>query len=335
MKKLKWGILSTAKIGIEKVIPGMLKSDLFEVAAIASRNHEQATNSATKLGIAKAYGSYDELIQDAEIDIIYNPLPNHLHVEWTARAIEAGKHVLCEKPLFILPDDSMALIKLRDKYNVKVGEAFMVKSHPQWVRVKEIVDSGDLGDVSLYNATFTYFNTNPDNIRNIAAFGGGALWDIGCYPVMTSRYLFGENPSRVFCEFKSDPKFRTDIFSTAILEFPSGKRANFTVSTQLAPYQRVHLLGTKKELEIQIPFNSPIDRPSVIKISDADILQENLIKENIPTCDQYQLQAEAFTQAILNDTFVPITLEDAVDHCKIITALFDSAKKQGWVRVKL
>ncbi|MFT6868715.1 MAG: putative dehydrogenase [Cyclobacteriaceae bacterium] len=330
MKKLKWGILSTAKIGIDKVIPGMLKSEMFEVAGIASRNLEQAKNAASQLGIARAYGSYDELLGDPEIDIIYNPLPNHLHVEWTAKAIEAGKHVLCEKPLFINPADSATLINLRDKHNIKVGEAFMVKSHPQWTRAKEICDSGDLGEVILYNASFTYYNTDPDNIRNIAAFGGGALWDIGCYPVMTSMYLFAENPSRVFCEIKRDPQFGTDVFSSAILEFPSGKRAIFTVSTQLAPYQRVHILGTKKELEIQIPFNSPTDRPSVIKINFADILQENLIKENIPTCDQYQLQAEAFTEAVLNNTEVPVSLEDALDHSRIITALFESASVGQW-----
>lgn len=333
MKKLKWGILSTAKIGIEKVIPGMLKSDLLEVHAIASRSKDQAKHEADKLGIPKSYGSYEELLTDTEIDIIYNPLPNHLHVEWTTKAIEAGKHVLCEKPLFLKSDQIQGLIASRDKYKVKVGEAFMVRTHPQWIKTKEILDSGTLGEGNLYNATFSYFNDDPKNIRNIIEYGGGAIWDIGCYPVMTSRYLFGQNPIRVLCDIKKDENFGTDVLSTAILEYPDGKKATFTVSTQLAPYQRVHLIGTKKELEIQIPFNAPNDRPTLLKIDSADILQENLEKIEIDTCDQYQLEAEAFTRAVLNDESVPVSLEDAADHCKIINAMFDSAENRKWVDV--
>ncbi|MFY0601788.1 MAG: Gfo/Idh/MocA family oxidoreductase [Cyclobacteriaceae bacterium] len=331
MSKLKWGILSTAKIGTEKVIPGMQKSESLEVYAISSRDKSQAEIAGKNLNIPKAYGSYDELIHDPEIDVIYNPLPNHLHVEWTAKAIAAGKHVLCEKPLFLDTEDAKKLISIRDEHRVKVGEAFMVKTHPQWIKAKEILDSGELGEASLYSATFSYFNDDPENIRNIPAYGGGALWDIGCYPVMTSTYLFDQNPIRVFCEIKRDEKFDTDIFSSSILEFPNKKRATFSVSTQLAPYQRVHILGTRKELEIQIPFNAPTDRPTLLKVNDADILQEGLQKIEIPTCDQYQLQAEEFTKSIINDTEVPVSLEDAVNYCKIINALFDSAEKGVWV----
>lgn len=330
---MKWGIISTAKIGVEKVIPGMLKSNLFEVSAICSRDLEAAKKAANQLGIPKYYDSYDALLSDPEIDIIYNPLPNHLHVEWTAKAIAAGKHVLCEKPLFLNPKDSELLISLKKKHQVKVGEAFMVKTHPQWIKAKEIIDSSELGEIRAYQSTFSYFNNDPGNIRNIAEFGGGALWDIGCYPVMTSRYLFGENPEAVFCSAQFDPAFHTDVLSSAILKFPSGITANFTVSTQAAPYQRVHVLGTKKEMEILIPYNSPTDRETCIRINDADILQKKTRKINLPICDQYQLQAEAFTKAIIHDTCEPVSLEDAQDHSLIITALFQSAKSGGWVSI--
>jgi len=333
MRKSNWGIISTAKIGVEKVIPGMLKSEAFNVSAISSRNHQQAQIWADKLGIPTAYGSYEELLSDESIDIIYNPLPNHLHVEWTARAIEAGKHVLCEKPLFLNPQEADMLLELSQKHQVKVGEAFMVKTHPQWIKAKEIIESNLLGEVKAYNATFSYFNNDPENIRNVAEFGGGALWDIGCYPVMTSRYLFGETPKRVFCTATFDEQFKIDTLSSAILEFPSGKKATFTVSTQLAPYQRVHVLGTEKEMEILIPFNAPTDRKTCIKINPGDILQSNVEKIEIDTCDQYQLQAEAFTNAVTNNTEVPVSLTDSKIHSQIIRALFQSIDTGNWVNV--
>lgn len=333
MKKLKWGILSTARIGVEKVIPGMLKSDLFEVAAISSRNLDRAQHWAKQLNIPKFYGSYEELINDPDIDIIYNPLPNHLHVAWTAKAIDAGKHVLCEKPLFLNPQEADELIGLRDQYKVKVGEAFMVKSHPQWHKAKTIIDSGELGDVLSFHATFSYFNTDPNNIRNIEEYGGGALWDIGCYPVMASRFLFGENPEKVMCTATQDPKFRTDIFSTAIMKFPSGKRATFSVSTQLSPYQIVQVHGSKAEMELLIPFNSPTDRPTCIKINRGDILQENIEKIEMPQCDQYQLQAEDFTRSIIENSPVKVSLGDARDHSIIINALMQSANKDELKKV--
>jgi predicted dehydrogenase len=330
---MKWGILSTAKIGVEQVIPGIQKSETEKVIAIGSRNFESAKEAATKLNIPKFYGSYQEVNDDPEVEIIYNPLPNHLHVEWTAKAIEAGKHVLCEKPLFIDPKDAEKLIKLRDQYQVKVGEAFMVRTHPQWAKAKEIIDSGELGEVLSYQATFSYYNTDPNNIRNIAEYGGGALWDIGCYPIMTSRFLFGENPHQVILNAQIHPEFKTDTLSNAIMDFPFGKTASFTVSTQLAPYQRVHVMGSKKEMEILIPFNPSAGAETLLKINNADIFNKDIEKINIPACDQYQVQAEAFSEAVLNDSEVPVPLEDALDHSRIITALFDSSKTGSWVKL--
>ncbi len=328
---MKWGIISTAKIGMEKVIPGILKSDSEEVVAIGSRNLESAKEAATSLNIPKFYGSYEDVINDPEVEIIYNPLPNHMHVEWTAKAIKAGKHVLCEKPLFIDPIDAELLIKLRDQHQVKVGEAFMVRTHPQWIKAKEIIDSGELGEVLSYQATFSYFNTDPKNIRNIAEYGGGALRDIGCYPIMTSRYLFNENPEQVILNAQIHPDFKTDILSNAIMKFYSGRTASFTVSTQLSPYQRVHVLGSKKEMEILIPFNAPTDRNTLIKINNGDILQKDIEKIEIPACDQYQLQSEAFSDVIKKNTKVPVSLEDALDHSRIIAGLFESLETERWV----
>ncbi|WP_258104796.1 Gfo/Idh/MocA family protein [Marinoscillum sp. MHG1-6] len=331
MPKLNWGILSTAKIAVEQVIPGMLKSDKLNIVAIASRNLQKAQSVANTFDIGKAYGSYDEIIDDPDIDIIYNPLPNHLHVEWTKKAVQAGKHVLCEKPLFLNPDEADELIALSKIHQCMVGEAFMVKSHPQWSKTKELVDKGVIGELKLYHAVFSYYNTDAGNIRNISEYGGGALWDIGCYPVMTSRYIFGENPQGVLATTVLDPAFGTDVLSSAILEFPEGKRAVFSVSSQMTPYQRVQLYGTKQSLEIQIPFNAPTDRPTRIILNPGDILQEKISTETFDVYDQYQLQAEDFVSAITENNNPLNSLEDAKDHCTIINALFESAKNNQWV----
>ncbi len=333
MKKLNWGILSTSAFAQRSFIPAAQQSPVANVAAISSRNLSSAKEVAKKMGIPKVYGSYEEIIEDPEIDVIYNPLPNHMHVEWTARAIKAGKHVLCEKPLFINPEEAKGLIELRDEYKVKVGEAFMVKSHPQWQKARELVESGALGTPSMYIGTFNYYNDDPKNIRNIEQYGGGALWDIGCYTVMTSRYIFGANPTRVVASVQKDPEFNTDILSNVILEFPNEKRAQFSVSTKTAKYQRVQVLGSEKILEIMIPFNAPEDRPSVIKINPGDILLEQEEKIIIDTCNHYVLEVEDFTRAIENNTEVPVSLEDAYDHSMIINAIFKSAETGQWVDI--
>tara|TARA_Y100001980_G_C14556922_1_gene354138 strand:- start:117228 stop:118238 length:1011 start_codon:yes stop_codon:yes gene_type:complete len=333
MKKLNWGILSTSAFAQRSFIPAAQESPVANVSAIASRNLASAQEVAKKMGIPKVYGSYDEIINDQDIDVIYNPLPNHMHVEWTAKAIRAGKHVLCEKPLFIHPEEAKALIELRDKYQVKVGEAFMVKSHPQWQKARELVESGALGIPSMYIGTFNYYNDDPKNIRNIEQFGGGALWDIGCYTVMTSRYIFGENPVSVVASIHKDPEFKTDILSSVILEFPGEKRAQFSVSTKTAKYQRVQVLGSEKILDIMIPFNAPEDRSTVIKVNPGDILFKKEEKIIIDTCNHYVLEVEDFTRAIENNTEVPVSLEDAYDHSMIINAIFKSAETRKWVDI--
>lgn len=328
--KLKWGVLGASKLAIEKVIPAMADHGAFEVNAIASRDLEKARAAAEKLSVPRYFGSYEELIQDPDIDVVYIPLPNDLHVEYTLKCIEAGKHVLCEKPLALKAADIDRLIQARDRHQVKVGEAFMVKTHPQWIKAKETVQGGDLGKVSLIHGFFSYYNIKPENIRNKPQHGGGAIWDIGCYPVFTSRMVLGEEPTSLVASMEFDPTFGTDKLASVIMEFPSA-RAVVSVSTQLVPYQRMQFFGDQKELEIRIPFNAPPDRPCEIRISSGDIFRENFNSIHFDTCNQYRIQAEAFTQAVVEDSEVPVTLENAKANARVLEAIFLSAKEKRWV----
>ena len=331
--KLNWGVLGAAKIAREKVIPAMMNSSEYQVYGIASRSLEKAKEAAGKLGIPKTYGSYEEMIADPKIDIIYNPLPNHLHVEYTLKCTEAGKHVLCEKPIALKSSDVEQLIAARNKHQVKVGEAFMVNTHPQWLKTRELVRNRALGQVKLIEGGFSYFNDDPTNIRNIEAFGGGAIWDIGCYPVETARFVLGEEPIKVVALLDFDKKFGSDTLSTVMMQFPSS-HAIFSVSTQLVPFQRMQFFGAKKSLEVRIPFNAPKDRVSQIHINSGDIFHENIETIEIGLCDQYALQADAFTKAVKNNTEVPVTLENSLANTKVLEAIFKSANEGKWVNVK-
>jgi len=224
----------------------MRKGEWSEIAAIASRDLQKAKEAAKKLGIPKAYGSYEELLADTEIEAVYNPLPNHLHVPWSIKAAEAGKHVLCEKPLSLTVAESRTLLEVRERCGVKIGEAFMVKTHPQWLRTRELIQKGVIGELRAIVGAFSYFNRDPENVRNNAEWGGGGLMDVGCYTITTSRFIFGEEPSRVAGLIERDPDFKTDRLASAILDFPSGQ-AVFTCSTQMVPYQRMQFLGRKGE----------------------------------------------------------------------------------------
>lgn len=330
--KIKWGVLGASKLALEKVIPAMAGDHIFEVNAIASRTWEKAKTAAERLSVPRYFGSYEELINDPEIDVVYIPLPNDLHVEYTLKSIEAGKHVLCEKPLALKSEHIDQLIAARDKHRVKVGEAFMVKTHPQWIKTRELVQNGSLGKIRLVHGFFSYHNANPENIRNIPKHGGGGIWDIGCYPIFTSRLVLGEEPLRVMSSLEFDPDFGTDRLASVIMEFPSA-RVMFSVSTQLVPYQRMQFFGDKKELEVRIPFNAPADRPCEIRIHSGDLFDENFETINFETCNQYTLQALAFTKAVLEDTEVPVSLEDAKANTKVIEAIFLSAKEERWVEI--
>jgi predicted dehydrogenase len=328
--KVRWGVLSTAGIGVKKVLPAMQKGAWSEIAAIASRDLGKAKEVAENLKIATAYGSYEELLADPQIEAVYNPLPNQLHVPWTIKAAEAGKHVLCEKPLGMTAAEAETLVAVAKRTGVKIGEAFMVRTHPQWLRARALVQSGRIGQLRVVQGAFSYFNNDAKNIRNIAEYGGGALMDIGCYPINTSRFLFGEEPLRVSAMLEFDPAFKTDRLSSAMLEFPSGQ-AVFSCSTQLVPYQRMQIFGTKGRIEIEIPFNAPNDRPCRIFIDDGrDVFGGGITVEEFPTCDQYTLQGDAFSKALRENTEVPVPLGDGIRNMAAIDAVFRSAQSGKW-----
>lgn len=329
-KKLRWGILSTADIGLKKVIPAMQRGQQTSVVAIASRDLVKAQEAATALGIPKAYGSYEELLADPNIDAIYNPLPNQFHVPWTIKVAEAGKHVLCEKPLSLTVAEAKTLLAVRARTGVKIGEAFMVNCHPQWLRLRELLNQHRVGEIRSIIGAFSYFNIDSSNIRNQIECGGGALLDIGCYLIHASRYAFAQEPTRVVACIDRDPQMHTDRLTSAILDFPRGQ-AIFTCSTQLVPYQRIHFLGTRGRIEIEIPFNAPPDRQTRLFIDDTgDLFGGGITTETFPVCDQYTLQGDAFSKAVLEDVEVPVPLEDAIQNMAVIEAIFNSAKSGQW-----
>ncbi|HEY5446241.1 MAG TPA: Gfo/Idh/MocA family oxidoreductase, partial [Pyrinomonadaceae bacterium] len=245
--KVKWGILGVANIAVKKVIPAMQVGQWSEITAIASRDLARAQSAAKQLGIPKAYGSYEELIADPEIEAIYNPLPNNLHVEWTTRAAQAGKHVLCEKPISMTVAEALPLLETRDKTGVKIEEAFMVLTNPQWVTTLNMIREGRIGQVRSVAGHFSYNNQDAANIRNIRETGGGGLMDIGCYMIFFSRLIFGTEPKRVVSLVEEHPQTKTDILTSALLDFPSG-HATFTCGTRMTPYQRVQIVGTSGRL---------------------------------------------------------------------------------------
>jgi predicted dehydrogenase len=322
--KVRWGILGVANIAVKKVIPGMQLAASAEIAAIASRDLPKAQKAAHALSIPSAYGSYEELLADPTIDAIYNPLPNHLHVPWSVKAAQAGKHVLCEKPIALNAAEAQLLINARDQNNVKIGEGFMVRVHPQWLRARALVRRGELGELRAITGVFSYFNNDPANVRNQADIGGGGMLDIGCYPITMSRFLFGREPVRVASLVDRDPDMHVDRLTSAILDFAPGQ-ATFTVSTQLVPYQRMQILGTKGRIEIEIPYNAPPDRECRIFVDS--------IAEEFPIVDQYTLQGEAFSRAILDDTQVPVTLEDAQLNMRVIDAVLKAGETKAWEAV--
>lgn len=326
MKPVKWGIISTADIGVAKVIPGMLKSKDIEIVAISSRKLRTAQACAAKLGIPKAYGSYEEMLADPEIEAVYNPLPNHLHVPLTLAAARAGKHVLCEKPIAITAKEAMQLKKAAK--SVFIAEAFMVRHAAQWIAVRELVKKKKIGDVRAIQVMFSYFNRDPKNVRNMADIGGGGLLDIGCYPITVSRFIFDGEPARVTATIDRDPTFKTDRLAGGLAEFSEGRHLSFTVSTQLAPYQRVNIMGTKGRIEIEIPFNAPPDKPNRYFVQGMDMNVGQWTE--LPVSDQYQLQAEAFGRVLRKKQKPFWGVEDAIQNMKILDALFRSEKSRKW-----
>ncbi len=333
MEEVRWGVLSTAKIGVEHVIPALMRSKGSRLVAIASRDLARAQETASKFGIPKAHGSYEALIADPEVEAIYNPLPNHLHVSWTEKAAEGGKHVLCEKPIALTAAEAQRLIEVRDRTGVLIQEAFMVRCHPQWQRARGLLKEGRIGELRAVQTFFSFMNRDPKNIRNIVETGGGAVYDIGCYPIVISRFLFDEEPRRVVTLMERDPDMGTDRLTSALLDFPSGQ-ASFICSTQLVHHQRVEICGTKGRIEMVIPFNAPADETTRILLDDGDKPGGASAEvETIEPADQYALQADVFSNAVRNGGGLPFPLEDSVKNMLVIDALYRSARSGSWEEV--
>jgi predicted dehydrogenase len=330
MNKVRWGVLGVAGIATRKVIPAMQAGQWSTVSAIASRDLAKAQQAAASLGIPKAYGSYDELLDDPDIDAVYNPLPNHLHVPWSVRAAERGKHVLCEKPIALSAGEARQLLAVRDRTGVKMQEAFMVRTHPQWQKARDLVLEGRLGVVRSIIGVFSYFNDDPANVRNVAEWGGGALLDVGCYLINTSRFILGREPLRVAGAIERDPRFNVDRVTTMLLDYGDAHLAG-TCSMQMVYYQRIQIFGTTGFLDIKVPFNAPRDRPChVVLDTGKDLYGSGQELLEFPTCDQYTIQGDLFSKAILDDTQVPEPLEDAVRNMECIEAVFRSASSGRW-----
>jgi predicted dehydrogenase len=322
-------VLGVAKIATEKVIPAMQRGRFTVVTAIASRDHARAAAAAQALGIARAHGSYEALLADPDVDAVYIPLPNHLHVPWTIRAAEAGKHVLCEKPIALSADEARRLPAVRDRTGVQIQEAFMIRAHPQWIEARALVRSGRIGAVRSMLGHFSYHNEDPSNIRNIAAFGGGGLMDIGCYLVNSSRFIFEREPARVLCAIERDPVMHVDRLASMLLDFGDAHLAG-TCGTQMAPFQRIQITGTHGRIEIEIPFNAPPDRPCLMHVQTTLPREADSKTIELPVCDQYTLQGDLFAEAVLTGRAASTPLEDAIRNMACLDALFRSAGTGRW-----
>jgi predicted dehydrogenase len=330
MQKVRWGVLGVAKIAIAKVIPAMQRGAMCEVVGIASRDRARAEAAGRALGIPKVYGSYAEMLADPEIEAVYNPLPNHLHVPVSIQAAEAGKHVLCEKPIGMGVADTLELIGARDRTGVIIEEAFMISTHPQWVRLIEVVRSGRVGQLRYAMGSFGYHNVDPQNIRNIAAYGGGALMDIGCYLIKSSRMVFGQEPVRVAGSMVRDRQFSTDVLTSAVLEYPGGYCV-FSCSTQSVANQIMQFVGSTGRIELEIPFNAIPGERMCLRIDDgSDLRRSNVVLEEVEACDQYTIQGDLFSRAVRQGVAPPVSLEDSLRNMAVIEAVFRSAKTGRW-----
>jgi predicted dehydrogenase len=323
MSNLCWGILSTADIGMTKVIPAIQRAERCEVVAIASRSRDRAAAAAARLGIPRAYGSYEELLACGDVEAVYIPLPNDGHAEWTIKAAEAGKHVLCEKPLALSAAQAEEMAGACAAAGVKLAEAFMYRHHPAWVETVRLVREGAIGRLQAVQSFFSYYNDDRANIRNRVEHGGGAIMDIGCYCINLSRLLFGAEPARIKASVRRDPEMGIDIVSSAILEFPGGGQSAFTCSIRAEPYQRVHIFGTSGRIEVEIPFNVPPDRETRVFLTsggDPPVAPATEAR-TFPPVDQYSIQASLFARSVLEGSEIPVPVEDAVANLRVIEAI--------------
>jgi predicted dehydrogenase len=331
MSKVAWGILSTANIGVKRVIPAILAGQRGTIEAIASRDAARAAGVAARFGIPRSYGTYEALLQDPKVEAVYNPLPNHLHVEWTVKALEAGKHVLCEKPIALNAAEAQAIVTARGRSGKRVIEAFMVRFHPQWHRVRTLVRDGRIGTVRALQSAFTFPVRDPNNVRNRPDFGGGALYDVGCYPIVTARYVFGAEPERAIALVDRDTESGVDRVTSGLLAFPGGRQLVFTSALQLAPYQRVTILGSEGRIEVPLPFTPAKEhRCRIVIDSGASLDGTSAVLEEFAPVDQYEVQCNLAAAAFRGETTQEFPIEDAIANMRVIDALYRSATSGRW-----
>jgi predicted dehydrogenase len=327
---VRWGVLGAANIAVRQVIPAMQKSSACDVLAIASRDLSKAQAAASQLGLPRAYGSYEELVADPDIEAIYNPLPNHLHVPWTIRAAEQGKHVLCEKPIALNAREAESLLAVQQRTGVHIAEAFMVRTHPQWLATRDLITSGRIGDLRVINGHFSYFRRDPLDVRSNPEWGGGALLDIGCYPITMSRWLYGEEPTEVVAQLEFDPDLGVDRVGSALLRFPSGQAA-FTFGGQVALHQHMKMFGTRGHITVEVPFNPPASEPTCVVIDDGrDLVRGGAEILTFAPANQYTIQGDRFSAAVRGTATIAVTLHDAICNMRVIDALFHSAATRAW-----
>ena len=328
MKKVRLGILGVSGHFIKRVLLPLNSVSNIELSGIASRNADKVKKAAKKYNIPQAFESYEELLADDSIDLVYIPLPNHLHAEWIKKTADAGKHILCEKPLAMNAKEAEDSIKYAESKGVKIMEAFMYRFHPQWKHAKNLTSIGEIGKITSIHTFFSYNNPDPKNIRNILEYGGGGLMDIGCYAISVPRFFTESEPSRVVSTIRRDPDFKTDMLTSAILDFDQ-VQATFTVGTKTYPYQKVEIFGTSGNIIVQIPFNTFPDVPAVISV-DTKIGVRHI---EFGPADHYGIQFEKMAQAIVDNKPVPTSPIDAVNNMKVIDAVFKSAEEGRWIDV--
>lgn len=323
----RWGVLSTAKIGLTQVIPALCASENGGVHGIASRDLSKARAVADRFGAKLAFGSYEELLESDEIDGVYIPLPTSQHIEWSLKAAAAGKHVLCEKPIALKADDIDALIEARDRYGVQIVEAFMVFYHPQWLKVRELLEQGAIGTLRHVTGVFTYFNVDPANMRNQPALGGGGLPDIGVYPVVAARMTTGKEPLKVLATVDYDPQFGTDRYASVNAQF-DGFNFNFYIATQMAGRQSMVFHGDKGFIEVHAPFNAGKYDHARVSLHDAPHMHTS--EWTFQDINQYQLQAEQFVRAAQGEDVALFTLESSKANQRFIDAIYRAGKNAVW-----
>jgi predicted dehydrogenase len=327
MKKISWGVLSTSNFAFRQIIPSVKKSAHSVITGIASRDLQKAEAKAKEHNIPKAYGAYEELLADKEIDAVYIPLPNHMHLEWIKKSLQAGKHVLCEKPVTLNSVEAEELIEFAKDYpELKLMEAFVYRFNPRWEKVKELLADKVIGDVKHVQSFFSYYNVKPDNIRNKPNVGGGALLDIGCYCISHSRQILDSEPLRVISNIDYDPVFKIDRLTSAIMDF-GNVTASFTCATQIPFDQYSKIYGDNGRIEIHRPFNPDLDGTTKVITHSNDKFEEILFD----ACDHYTVEFDEFSKSILNNSDVLIPITDSLNNMKVIDGIFKSAESNDWI----